>query len=201
MASIGKYILSAASLTQETTLALANLNFDFSIIKLAAPLEYKELGAHLSKKRKREAEDGALHRTARKLGALFVDDLPNIGHLEKAYGLRVSEIASNDKVNPQGSNADGAFEEHVGADGTTIWAAATSGKGAMAVHLLACMLARIFELAEAISIWSELVSTRKNELQGRLLDDQFHLPTVAASQIEISRDQLARWDTSARSVS
>lgn len=56
----------------------------------------------------------------------------------------------------------------------------------MAVHLLAFMLARIFEPTEAISIWNELVSTRQNELQGRLLDGHFHLPTVAASQIEIS---------------
>lgn len=120
MASMGKCILSAASLTQKTTLVLANLNFDFSIIKLAATLEYNELRAHLSKKRKREAEDGTLHRNARKLGALFADDLPKICHLEKACGLRVSEIAGNDKVNPQGSKADGAFKEYVGGDGTTI---------------------------------------------------------------------------------
>lgn len=44
MASIGRIALSVASGVQETTLALANLNFDFSIIKLAAPAEYGGLG-------------------------------------------------------------------------------------------------------------------------------------------------------------
>ena len=78
MASIGKLALSLASGQQETTLALANINFDFSMVKLIAPLEYQALGASLSCKRKRDAEDGSIHITARKLGALFADDLPSI---------------------------------------------------------------------------------------------------------------------------
>ena len=40
---------------------------------------------------------------------------------------------------PPGSKSDGPFADHVGADSTTIWAAATSGTEAIAVHLLACM--------------------------------------------------------------
>jgi hypothetical protein len=35
---------------------------------------------------------------------------------------------------------DGIFSDFTGADGTSIWAAATSGSGAISVHLLACML-------------------------------------------------------------
>lgn len=152
MASIGKFALSAASGAQETTLALANLNVGFSVIKLAAPAEFGGLGASLSKKRRTEAEDGLIHMTARKLGALFADDLPSTPNLATAYSLRVSEIAENPKFNPRGSDADGALKSHVGADGTSIWAAATSGNGALEVHLLACMLARIWPAPEAISI-------------------------------------------------
>ena len=90
MASLGKITLSLASGSQEATLALANINFDFSMIKIAAPAEYQGLGASLSNKRKRKAEDGPIHITARKLGVLFTDDLPNTPNLAQAYGLRVS---------------------------------------------------------------------------------------------------------------
>lgn len=138
--------------------------------------------------------------TARKLGALFADDLPSTPNLANAYGLRVSEIAENPKLNPRGSDADGPLASHVGADGTSIWAAATSGKGAVAVHLLACMLARIWPAPEAISIWDELITARRELLQKRLLEQEFHITTVAAAHLEIIRDKLAEWDSSARSV-
>lgn len=59
------------------------------------------------------------------------------------HGRRVTEIAEMPSVNPKGSQSDGAFADHVGADRTTIWAAATSGQEVIAIHLLACMLARI----------------------------------------------------------
>ncbi|MCJ1437562.1 hypothetical protein MMC27_006949 [Xylographa pallens] len=199
MASIGKIALSLASGTQEATLALANINFDFSMVKLTAPTEYQGLGASLSHKRKRQAEDGSTHITARKLGALFADDLPSTPNLARAYGLRVSEIAENPKLNPHGGKSDGALADLVGADGTSIWAAATSGKGAMAVHLLACMLARIWPGPEATAIWSELVVSRKGVLQRRLQESEFPITTVAAAQIEVPRDNLAEWDASARS--
>ncbi|KAI9697199.1 MAG: hypothetical protein M1836_004763 [Candelina mexicana] len=177
-----------ASGSQETTLALANLNFDFSLVKLEAPVKFQALGASLSSKRKRNAEDGSAHVTARKLGALLM-----------AKG--VSEIAELPKFNPRGkSQVEGAFAGHVGADGTSIWAAATSGKGAMAVHLLACMLARIWSEPEAISVWSVIVAARKAILQKRIQGEEFPVAFLAASQIEPSRSQLAEWDASARYV-
>jgi hypothetical protein len=55
--------------------ALANLSFDFAMIRLEAPLEYQGLGTALSKRRKHEAEQGSVHTTARRLGALFADDI------------------------------------------------------------------------------------------------------------------------------
>lgn len=143
MAGVGRIVAALASGSQETTVALANLNFDFSLVKVEAPVEFKGLGACLSSKRKKEAECGTVHVTARKLGALFADGLPAIPNLLQAYGRRVTEIAEAPHINPKGSRFDGPFVGHVGADGTTIWAAATSGQGSIAVHLLACMLARI----------------------------------------------------------
>ena len=140
MASIGKFALSLAS--GEASLALANINFDFSIVKMEAPAEYHGLGNSLSKKRKFEAEEGTVHATARKLGALFADDLPSIPHLAQAYGLRVSEIAAIPEVNPKGDSTHGALAGLVGADGTSIWAAATSGRGerSRSTYLPACSL-------------------------------------------------------------
>lgn len=192
--------MAAASATQETTLALANINFDFSLVKLEAPLEYKGLGTALSTKRKREAEEASTHITARKLGALFADDLPSTPNLQRAYGLRVSEIAENPKHSPRGSTADGPFAEHVGADGTSIWAAATSGRGAMGVHLLACLLARSWDGPKAVSIWSEIIAERKKILQSRLEENSFHIGMVTTCQVDVNRSRLAEWDASARSV-
>lgn len=200
MASIGKFALSLASATQETTFALANLSFDFAMIRLEAPLEYQGLGTALSKKRKHEAEQGSLHSTARKLGALFADDMPLIPSLSRAYGLRASEIAEDPSFNPVGGTVDGPLAGLIGADGTSIWAAATSGRGALQVHLLACLLARMWPASEATAIWSELVSARRAQLEESLRGIEFQASALTASQIEVSRESLAEWDASARSV-
>ena len=200
MASIGRFAMSAIAATQETTLTLANLNFDFSLVKMEAPSEYRGLGSALSSKRKREGEHGSKHITAQRLGALFADDIPHTPNLTRAYGLRVSEIAENPRYNPRGNASDGPFAEHVGADGTSIWAAATSGRGAMAVHLLACLLARAWSGPEATSIWSDLVATRKDLLQKRMQDQKVPMALAMACLVEVERDKLSEWDASARSV-
>ena len=134
--SVSKISASLASAHNENTLALANINFDFSLFKVEAPTEYQTLGASLSAKRRTEAEAGTQHITARKLGALFDIYLPSTPNLSKAYGRRVSEIAASEVVNPKATKCDGFFTSYVGADGTTIWAAATSGQAAISVHLL-----------------------------------------------------------------
>jgi len=101
-------------------------------------VEYHGLGASLNRKRRDVAESGSAHIAARKLGALFQSIIPETPHLIEAYGNRASEIARA-AVAP--SNASkGIFSDYVGPDGTSIWAAATSGKAAVAIHLLACML-------------------------------------------------------------
>jgi hypothetical protein len=199
MASIGKFVFGLAS--GEASLSLANINFDFAVVKMEPPKELLGLGNSLSKKRKFEAEEGSIHATARRLGALFAEVLPNTPNLARVYGIRASEIASNPEFNPVGKDSDGALASHIGADGTSIWAAATSSKGALQAHLLACMLARVWSRTEAISIWSELVSVRKRTLRHELQASEFNINAVTACQIEIRRDELAEWDASARSVS
>lgn len=134
--SISNITASLASARNENTLTLANLNFDFSLVKVEAPAEYQALGASLSNKRRTEAEEGTQHITARKLGALFDQITPSTPNLSKAYGRLVSEISADKAVNPRGTKSDGFFTSYVGADGTTIWAAATSGQAAISVHLL-----------------------------------------------------------------
>lgn len=198
MTHVGNLGLSALHASPEFNTALANLKFDFSLFKIEAPAEYKGLGESLSSRRKIDAEDGSSHITARKLGALFEDSIPETPNVFQAYGRRVTQIAQTPQYNPKGTRADGPFADHVGADGTTIWAAATSGKGAIAVHLLACLLARMWKAPEAISIWTEILAQRKEAVRGQMKSETFPLNALAASQIEVRREQLAEWDASAR---
>ncbi|KAM5349421.1 hypothetical protein ACJ41O_005926 [Fusarium nematophilum] len=93
MASFGRLQAALAAATNEVTVAAANLNFDFTLIKCEAPKEFQELGSALSQKRKDNAEGGSTPITARRLGALFEGMLLFTPNLIKSYGTRVSEIA------------------------------------------------------------------------------------------------------------
>lgn len=134
MASIGRFAISAGGVPTgiyETMMALVNMNIDFSVVRYEARPEIQEVGNRLSKRRKIEAEDGKIHHTARRLDALFADEIfsyeiPPVESLCKVYGLRASEIVSNPSINPQGSASHGALAAHVGIDATALWAAATS---------------------------------------------------------------------------
>ena len=99
MAAISKITAAALAATNENSFALANLNIDFSLVKIEAPVEYQGLRSALSTRCIENAEQGHLHRIARKLGALFEQILPSIKVLAEAYGRRASEIASSDKIN------------------------------------------------------------------------------------------------------
>ena len=200
MSRIGQFSAGLLSAANENILALTNLKFDFSLVKVDAPREYSELGQALSTGRRNEAEDGSHHRTARRLGSLFEQIVPSTPHLIKAYGVRSSQIARSSIVNPKGSARDGPFESYVGVDGTAMWAAATSGVPAIAVYLLACMLARAWDAREAVSIWVELVEQRRRDIMSA---DVNHDVVSESSRMSVShgieRQDLARLDASARS--
>ena len=199
MANLGKMAASVFSAANDTTLALGSLKLDFSIIKYEAPVEFSGLGAALSSRRRTDAEDGLHHKTARRLAALFEQLIPSTPKLITAYGLRSSEIIQTPGVNPKGSSKHGPFESFVGADGTAMWAAATSGVPALGVYLLACLLARAWDAKEAISIWVELVEQRRKAIKEEFRSNH----AVSESSLnstcqDIMRDDLARWDASAR---
>ncbi|KAF2497617.1 hypothetical protein BU16DRAFT_559352 [Lophium mytilinum] len=214
MTSISRITTALFSGSQETTVALANINFDFALVKarlfcitllsvsntrqVEAPVEYHGVGAMLSRNRRIIAEGGTAHITARKLGALFEHKLPKTPILFDCYGRRASEVASSPLFEDPPSKFNGIFADQVGVDGTSIWAAATSGKGAIAVHLLACMLARMWSSTEATSIWAEIIEERKKELSNVDCSEPVSFATLAAAQITIPREQLAEWDSSAR---
>ncbi|KAF3142514.1 hypothetical protein TWF594_005413 [Orbilia oligospora] len=172
--NISKIQTALASITQETTLALFNLNLDCSLVKVDAPAEYPPFGNALTKFRRNQAEVGSAHRVARKLGMLFEDIVPQTPELIKAYGIRATEIIEfhDEQLSskPGGRSDYGPFTPYVGVDGTFIWAAATSSGAAIAMHLLACLLAVTF--------------TKK----------QLRYGTLAASTWDISRQDLANWD-------
>ncbi|KAL9076452.1 MAG: hypothetical protein Q9157_003661 [Trypethelium eluteriae] len=181
---------SLAAATNEVTVAAANINFDFTLVKCEVPKEYEELGNALSTKRKEQAEQGTTHITARRLGALFEGICPPTPSLIKAYGNRASQIAEAAKktsVEPTNS----IFAAHTGVDGTSIWAAATSS--ALHVQLLACMLARVWSAPQATSIWFELVQERRKNIETRYTSGEvLRFATLTAAT-------LADWDSSARS--
>lgn len=118
MAAIGKFAASVVSATNENTIGLANFNIDFSLVKIEAPVEYQGLRSALSTRRIENAEQGQVHRTARRLGALFEQILPPIKTLAEAYDRRASEIAALEKTshkvstNHRGGFAD-AFQFHL----------------------------------------------------------------------------------------
>ncbi|KAK8015783.1 serine threonine kinase [Apiospora marii] len=202
MTSIGRIQAGFAQASQELTVAAANLNFDFTLIKVEAPPEYQTIGNLLTPTRVREAETGSIHVTARKLGALFEDACPDTPNLIKAYGSRALEISkdvSEADLDSPGQIRNWIRTEFGGVDATSIWAAATSSKAAIPVHLLACIIARMWTHSEAISVWAEMVAERKKEI---LLDFekgvQVPMALASAAQQEITRDHLGRWDASAR---
>lgn len=201
MASFGRLTISSVTGTNENTLALANINFDFSLLRITPPKEFLDFGESLSTFRKQEAEEGTFHQTARKLGAIFEPILPATPRLLRSYGTRASEIALStaSSVPKEG----GMFKKQLGIDGTSIWAAATSGSGALQVHLLACMLARIWEQKDAISIWEELLEHRRSEIKDMLqVDGSMSMAAYSsynASLQTITRTQIGEWDDSARS--
>jgi hypothetical protein len=198
---VGRITAALVTVHNENSVSLANLNFDFALVKMEAPTEYNGLEATISRKRKMDTEEGALHKTARKLGALFGALLPPTDDLLRAYGTRVSEICAIPNINPrEGSDRENIFASHVGADTTSIWAAVTSGSSAIAVHLLGCMLARIFTGPEAISVWVELVQKQKDCIrnsQAKDLHSHEHQAAMSAAQQDMSRADLAKWDASA----
>ncbi|KAF2963145.1 hypothetical protein GQX73_g10435 [Xylaria multiplex] len=199
MANFGSLVAAGVSARNENTLALANLNFDFSLVKIDAPKEFLQLGKALSPWRRKNAEEGSTHRTARKLGALFEQIANPPEELVTAYGRRASEISHAFDASQAGKQF-GPFKDHAGADATVLWAAAVSGKTAIAVALLACMLARLWDAPKATSIWYELVQKRKEQIQETCDGSELsHQALIAASRQDITRKDLAEWDASARS--
>jgi hypothetical protein len=193
--AIGRFTTALLAGSQENTFALAHVNFDFSLYKVEAPPEFQALGSCLTEERRNIAEKGSQHIVARKLGALFRSKLPPVPNLIRAYGKRVSEISKVPK-DPHIIQDHGLFSRQAGIDGTIIWAAATSGPGAIEVQLLACILARFWTGPEAVSIWEEVVEARKIELGSR--SEAFDFPEVVAMQANLTREQFADWDAGAR---
>ncbi|KAH6871318.1 hypothetical protein B0T10DRAFT_417493 [Thelonectria olida] len=199
--SISNLSASLVTARAENTNALINAHIELSLFtkKVAPPPEYEAVGSHLAPKRVHEAQEGTRHVIARKLGVLFKGILPSTPCLIKAYGYRASQIIKNDKANPKGNPSHGIFASSIGADATTLWAAATSGKPAIACHLLACMLARPWTAPESISIWMEIIARRKDSVRAKLEEDgEIEAELAFALHQNFSRDDIAEWDASAR---
>ncbi|KAH8812396.1 hypothetical protein F5884DRAFT_668371 [Xylogone sp. PMI_703] len=199
MSSVGKFISSMASASLEASLGLVQFSSDFTI-QGSVPLEaFRPIRQALSPLRRQDAEYGSAHRTARKLAWLFQQVIPDTPELLTAYGTRVHEILKEPGINPSGTVLDGPFRDYIGADITSLWAAATSGTPAYGVHLLSCMLARAWDAKKSTAIWVEIVEARKAEvLEAFPHPRNFSDTTIAAALQEFSREELAKLDMSAR---
>ncbi|UKZ62789.1 uncharacterized protein TrAtP1_004021 [Trichoderma atroviride] len=200
MALNSQFIASIFSARNENSFSLANASVDFALVRVEVPKQFEGLGNALSQHRRQNAESGSQHRIARRLGALFEQIIPNIEILTAAYGERASEIATSPLFDLK--NVDhGPFSGHVGVDGTSIYAAVSSGPSIIALHLLACMLARMFSNVEATAIWMQLVDGRLKDLERASETSQIQgLAALYAAEQgrQILRDDLASWDASAR---
>ncbi|KAL0775879.1 hypothetical protein CaCOL14_007166 [Colletotrichum acutatum] len=199
MANIGNFQTSLVSVRNEISPALVNVNLHISLFRGNPAVEFQRVGSALTAWRRKEAEDGILHKTACRLGFLFNDILPDTPELLKAIGIRASDILDSPNINPQGTTQDGPFKDFIGADGTCIWAAATSTPASIGAYLLACILARVWDAKTATSIWVELIHDRKAQVQA-LIDARRPVNpyTEVANYQDITRDDLAKWDASAR---
>jgi hypothetical protein len=196
--SLGSIKAAVVNGISEATACLVNFNLDFSLIKIEAPKEFSPVGAALSSLRRESAESGLVHTTARKLGALFDPLLPDTPQLIKAYGSRASEIVTKSESGNKHTNY-GVFESQVGVDATSIWASATSGAGAIKAHLLACILARMWEPGEATAIWDEIVNVQKQDVMNRYNEGgRVDMVSWVVAKQQISRKELRDWDASAR---
>ena len=200
--TIGRLTTALASAYNENQVSLVNMNLDFTLFRVQAPLQFEGIGSMISSKRKENAESGLSHKTARKLGALFDGILPEIPELIAAYGIRASEIARSERFETKDQKANQIFADQIGADTTSIWAAATSGEAAVAVHLLACMLARVFSSPNAVLVWVEIIEGRKVQIAEEQKTAHYpssHDAAMMASRQDFTREELAQWDNSARS--
>ncbi|GKT84995.1 LOW QUALITY PROTEIN: uncharacterised protein [Colletotrichum tofieldiae] len=184
MDQISKLNAALVSVPQELTVAAANFNLDFSLMKVEAPKEFLGLANVFQPTNETRLRVASLTSRPESL----------------AYGKRASAVSSRSKSKSPNGFESGLFASQAGPDGTSIWAAATSGRGAIAIHLLACMLARIWKSHEAISLWAELVDRRKQEILDKYEGtNAIEIPSLMASKQGFSRQQLAFWDASARS--
>ncbi|KAJ3568353.1 hypothetical protein NPX13_g6449 [Xylaria arbuscula] len=198
--SIDKISGSLISGTNESSLSLANVKLDLSMIKVEVPAEYKGLSGALTSKRRTAAEEGTAHQTARRLGILFQGILPPTPELLRAYGWRSTEIGNKSLKSTEQNISDGIFAKYLGADITSVWAAATSGASSIAVHLLACLLARLWPATEATAIWVEIVAERRRQVVEQANQGVYmtSLELQLICREEFSRDDLAAWDSGAR---
>ncbi|KAF8464874.1 hypothetical protein BDZ91DRAFT_772300 [Kalaharituber pfeilii] len=177
------------------------MDFEYTFSTSEAPLELQSIGKGLSKTRRENAETGSMHLLASRLSALFEGLVEETPKLCKAYGTRAGEIVSHmsaglaDKL-----NIYGCFADHAGIDATSIWACATLGSSALRVHMLACLIARLWPASEASAIWLELVQERiaylrrETELYGYIAT-----PSHDVAQTMLLQDfELSEWDRSAR---
>ncbi len=143
---MNEFMTALASFKNDTTVGLMNINLDVALFKCQPPVEYTQVGQTISKRRKKSAEEGSLHMTARKLAELFSNILPKTRNVLQAYGKRVSEVTSDSSVNPRGSQLkDGIFSSYTGIDSAGIWAAATSeGARHFCISWLACLLSHLY---------------------------------------------------------
>ncbi|KAL2855591.1 hypothetical protein BJX68DRAFT_279966 [Aspergillus pseudodeflectus] len=179
MGSIQRVAASAVHAVAEANFSLLQANADFALVKYEIPAELLPLGERLSKQRRQVAEKGSFNIFARRLGFLFEEILPTVPALLKAYGTRASEIACEIDAT---RNAPKSIVD------------------ALLMHLLACMLARIWSAQEATAIWAEIIDTRRQKIKDNAPENGKASSLFAqhAAIYDVEWSTIQSWDASAR---
>ncbi|KXX78284.1 hypothetical protein MMYC01_206494 [Madurella mycetomatis] len=128
----------------------------------------------------------AARYTSRRDGSapLFEGVPPATPNLIKAYGMRATELAQQTSAQASLESLSWIFSAYRGIDATSLWAAATSRKAALPVHLLACLLARVWDGTKAVSLWFEIVAERRKEIMAKFDSGDTPYPHMWAAAFE-----------------
>ncbi len=97
-----------------------NINLDFALFRCKPAQEFLSVGSALTVRRRQKPRQAQRTEPPASLDSLTPQSS------SKPTGCRVSEILSHPGIHPQGTESNGPFQSFVGADCTSIWAAATS---------------------------------------------------------------------------
>lgn len=157
------------------------------------------MGQNLSNRRKVEAEDGPLHLYCKEVGCFICRRYTRCA--EPYQCLRKTGLRNLEKHRGRSVKKPSFLAYFL------IMSVQRPQASGPPLHLerpplrYTCSpawLARLWSAPEAIFLWTELVNTRRERPPRKVSSDKFHFFDLTTARMEVTREQLAAWDNSAR---